>query len=612
MSIEEVKEKKECLKIPKIIGEETITIEKSKFLLKLEIQAQSDIRIYFSENPFENNVLPQDTLYFFCFGGHKNTKSYFRKCYTIRNHHLESDFKITKEVTTLWFNMNCETGEIYCGYDDVSIENLLFFWFEGTKSFQISNVYFDQYLNSIKIQKHEILDYLPKFQKKTQDSKFYIPYYYENPKTIEFERVKSVEICQHTMGHSLIRYIEVKIPVDYIYKFVQTNNTQFHIVGMHFEHWDEYIFHRKNDFDKVSFKPVWEGACKSKTNNKVEKKFNCIRPRLYECSKDGNDIYIMVVTPGVDYLCHYAQMVIQFIDIIKRQNHALERYKNKELQIYHYFRLEQYMYQWTSFYQLNILQNDIVIMGHVEVMQNYFKKRKEFESIGEFKDYPIYSSCVCILNTKAGKKRVVLFGCKTSYWGELSGKIAKYIYSKGAELIIYVSKVATLEGEEHILSRAIIPTYYQIWKQSVLNFHSFFKIVNDKSNTEKFQLSGLHVSVPTVVGEDYTQRESFNPTPNTLDDEASYIADVALKYRKKYGSIHLVTDYIRKSKDKHIILQKDLSTEHLFLEKKKEMFEKFGDIIVSSLLDYFSLETCMFYQKGYCGKGSVCNFVHEK
>ena len=69
------------------------------------------------------------------------------------------------------------------------------------------------------------------------------------------------------------------------------------------------------------------------------------------------------------------------------------------------------------------------------------------------------------------------------------------------------------------------------------------------SNPSLF-IIGTHASVPTVLGESATQLQHLRAQGvNTIDNEISYMAEVAAKRKKRFGCIHILTDYLHTNEE---------------------------------------------------------------
>ena len=188
-------------------------------------------------------------------------------------------------------------------------------------------------------------------------------------------------------------------------------------------------------------------------------------------------------------------------------------------------------------------------------------------------------------------KKIKLLGVKYSFWGNLSAKIVNRIINLGAKEVIYFGKMGTMLNPEDIYKKLYSPTKYSVV------YHDKLVCVIDGLENSLVKLfpeleSGMHTSVPTILEEDFIQRDLLDSlNSNSIDNEISQIAYTIKKfnddYRRgvKYSCIHFPTDYIRHIEKAEILTDHDLSNNRTFvaLEKKNIIIQEACRYIVKYL-----------------------------
>lgn len=220
--------------------------------------------------------------------------------------------------------------------------------------------------------------------------------------------------------------------------------------------------------------------------------------------------------------------------------------------------------------------------GYVEELETVILKNPAFTLIGKH-DTPFYSSRR--FATKAGGV-VNLVGVKSSFWGCISAKLATQFCRLGAREIIYVGKLGTLTQPQDIYNRIFAPSRFFIMYHDQVVCH-----INDLPNrflAEHPTLSTeAHVSVPTVVEEDYIQRSITSRLKfESIDNEISQIAFAVARYNRdfhkriSYTALHFATDYIRRPHERGLEVKFDLSN-----NRTKEAFSS-KMIVLHQIIDH--------------------------
>jgi hypothetical protein len=185
-------------------------------------------------------------------------------------------------------------------------------------------------------------------------------------------------------------------------------------------------------------------------------------------------------------------------------------------------------------------------------------------------------------------RRVVFVGVRYSYWGELFGTLCRSAYQH-TDFVVYGAKTGVLTRPADI-EKSLVPSAFAIESEAqrsavdvehvrgvstLLTRSSLKALMQNEADPELLLHGGVHVSVPTIVGETYVQRaaiETFAKSMQlpllSMDDEVSYgakeaVAAAASSKRPKYFQcIHRTTDYVRASHHSTVLTMDDLCREN--------------------------------------------------
>lgn len=356
----------------------------------------------------------------------------------------------------------------------------------------------------------------------------------------------------HTMYFGLEKYVSQKLPVIDVQKAIE-NGCRIEIHGIYPLYFNEtmrllgYKILNDVEFYHIPYK----------------KKLNFIRPKFYwGVNKIGKKVLLVAVTPGQDYIYHYAAIIRHFIYMYTG------RYDNL-ITIHRYPLIENRISEWTRLSSF-ISRNDRVIIGYVDEIQKF---------IGD----KLYSYLSCThenefyISTKYklphSNKVVNFLGVKFSFWGCISTKIIDTICQIGAEEVIYIAKLGCLTSPDDLYNKIFSPTNY-----ITMRYNNVLKRICDVQNNfvKMFpQLNtNIHISVPTVLEEDLVLRKAaYELGATTIDNEISKIANTISIFNNEnntnigFAPIHFATDYIRNEDDSHY-------TTHIGLHNNRDIINR--------------------------------------
>ncbi|MCB1067207.1 MAG: hypothetical protein KDK56_03385 [Simkania sp.] len=281
----------------------------------------------------------------------------------------------------------------------------------------------------------------------------------------------------------------------------------------------------------------------------------------------------IAVTPGEDYIYHYAAMLRFYLSSVTSKSHRL-------LEIIRYPDLEASIAKWTGLDTNFVKKDDFLVLGFIQEILAELKNNLAMNLIStQESDY--YLSYRYVLESG---QIINFLGVKYSFWGNISAKLIEKLCELGVSKVIYIGKLGCMTNPNDLYDRIFSPTKFLHLKANKII--GFATKVNNEFVSEFPELnSGWHVSVPTVIEEDYSQRKaSANFECNSIDNEISQMAIAIDKYNKanrcnekiSFLPLHFATDYLRSDheKTKHIGL--DLSTNRTSSaeEKKSAIFKK--------------------------------------
>lgn len=343
----------------------------------------------------------------------------------------------------------------------------------------------------------------------------------------------------HTMGKKLSVWAWSKVPQKSLQEAV-SNNAKIEVHGVYptvsaesFTHYKEY-----SDTRCISFTPT------------SKKRLNYVRPTFSWVN--GGHTLIVKVTPGIDYLCHYAGII----------RYCLHQYRRTGLlTIYRYPDVESTLDIWTALDERLIAKDSVVMIGYVEEAEDYLATHLERLSFIKRKENTYYT---VVHYYTCGGQSIVFLGVKYSFWGDISAIIASKFCKLHIKEIIYISKLGSLRTPSDVYNAVFAPTQY-----ITMNYCDIKNITITTNNIAAMfpELNTqCHASVPTVIEEDFMQREVLvNYGVSSVDNEIAQIAHAIANFNKAnernicFSSIHFASDYLRKNTEVNHNIEYDLS-----------------------------------------------------
>ena len=358
------------------------------------------------------------------------------------------------------------------------------------------------------------------------------------------ESLDNIPVCRsldHTMSIALDQYVCQKLPIQELLEATALG-IPIELHGLT----PGYLENAPREFCISSFSRIpWEYVSTVKESNNI-------RPTFYKVMRESEQSIFVIVPFGQDYIRHYATLIRHFISMntVNHQDH---------ISVTRYPRIEVEMADITGLNSLVVQGGDIVVIGHVSELRDFFRKR--YESTERFFRNSYYTS----QRIRCDKNMVNFLGVKYSYWGSISKGLVNRLCELGASQIIYSAKLGTLGSENEIYNRIFSPSSYFVFdhlllKMAIKDFHNPFL---DHFNEYD---SGAHASVPTVLEETFAQREYLEKFKiQTIDNEISQMAEAIVQYNNMNGTfipffaLHFATDFLRRNNEKLAWVSHDLS-----------------------------------------------------
>jgi hypothetical protein len=345
------------------------------------------------------------------------------------------------------------------------------------------------------------------------------------------------------MSNAIDLYVSQKLPIRTIEEAL-TGPVPVQIHGVYPSHFPTFAVER-------GF-----GACERVNfSHKVNvSPFNRQRPEFFWCSKpDGKKNLMVAVIPGRDYVAHYATLV-------RHLAHKLTPNPDAMVQVFRYPFAESTIASWTNLSPELIQLNDIVLIGHVWELKDLFSQSCELVDSRDTEFYGTFRFQI------SPNEHITLLGVKYCFWGSIAAEISFHLCELKAKEILYVAKLGALSSPGDIYTRIFSPSKYYILNYDTVT-HNVEGPPNGILKCYPSLDTGPHISVPTVLEEDYVQRKLATQLhAQSIDNEISQIAKaVALSNaingtRVSFSTLHFATDYLRRANEKHLPTPFDLSS----------------------------------------------------
>jgi hypothetical protein len=371
----------------------------------------------------------------------------------------------------------------------------------------------------------------------------------------------------HTMFEALDQYVAQKLPNEEI-KEALINGLGIEVHGIYPDHFVAIASSLKmSEVAEIPFR-----------HKNAETPFNEKRPRFFRANRDGNHPLLVVsVIPGRDYVLHYASLIRHVAYFHTTRAERL-------IQIYRYPYAENHVAEWTKLSEDIVARGDRVIIGHVSAIHAIFETNDSLRFV-RYKENDFYGSYQYALPDGSIAN---LLGVKYSFWGSISEVLASALCEMGVSEIIYLAKLGALSSVDDVYNRIFCPSEY-----AAMNYNQVIYTICNIPNGILKQFprldSGCHVSVPTVLEEDYNQRRVIDELKaRSIDNEIAQIARAVSAHNYNHNSnvsfsaLHFATDYVRSSDFRVVQTPFDLRNNRTIgaVQAKQRMIQTICDTVL--------------------------------
>jgi hypothetical protein len=371
-----------------------------------------------------------------------------------------------------------------------------------------------------------------------------LPQLYEIAIPVPWGELPLCRPYEHTMSEAIDTYVRQKLPCEIIADTLGAKG-RIEIHGIYPEH-----------FQGLSLALGYDRCEPVDFRHKVKlDRYNSVRPQFFRCiNRQGLPCLVVAVIPGRDYVVHYATLVRHFAYTI-----SAEPSTDDMVRVLRYPLAENTIAEWTGLSARLVPPRTIVVLGHIPELEGLFDAAFQKIEILETNFFGVkrYQT--------SREVTVTLLGVKYCFWGSIAAELCLKLCQLGATEIIYLAKLGALTSPADLYSKVFCPSQF-----AVLSYDEIAHKSEPPPNNilRRFPLldSGVHVSVPTVLEEDYVQRHLATQLgASSIDNEISQIARAIGVYnemnqsRIAFSALHFATDYLRKPTERDIATQFDLS-----------------------------------------------------
>lgn len=203
------------------------------------------------------------------------------------------------------------------------------------------------------------------------------------------------------------------------------------------------------------------------------------------------------------------------------------------------------------------LQGAVVVLGNVVWLAEYVQSNKpqwcanhagDLFCLPQDKEWGYYEF------SSSSSFRVVFLGYRGSYLGDVASCVAEAIYSFGAVEILHLAKAGSLTSPKELGERLVCPKQFVLVDENGATEE--IRLRNAFRECELFVLEGgTHASVPTVLDERllFMKKVLKSDSVGTVDNEGSFMAEVASRKEKPFGALYFESDYLHRHHEKHVL-----------------------------------------------------------
>jgi hypothetical protein len=385
------------------------------------------------------------------------------------------------------------------------------------------------------------------------------PHIYDEAQDEDWARLPHCRPLDHTMFDALDEYVAQKLPTSALYQAL-VDNVPIEVHGIYPGHLPAVA----RRLGIVELVPV------PFTPQRADKRLNFVRPSYFRGRRGARELLIVAVTPGREYLLHYAGLIRHFL------YHHTSR-AQEHVRIIRYPRAERSLTGWTHLSRF-VRPGDTVLVGYVDEIASTLEEDGFSQGDGVIEN----SYYVSRRYRRPSGRDINLIGVKFSFWAGIAGRLATGFCNAGASEVLYCGKLGSLESPEDVYGRIFCPSRYFL-----MEHHRLMAEIDPPPNPFLARYPNLdsaaHVSVPTVIEEDYLQRNAAAAiAAASIDNEIAHMAAAIAQHNRAAGleagfsAVHFATDYVRKFDERNLNMTLNLSNNrtHVALEKKRAVIRR--------------------------------------
>lgn len=295
--------------------------------------------------------------------------------------------------------------------------------------------------------------------------------------------------------------------------------------------------------------------------SRQSKKYNTIRYSVWHVRRESREYIAVACFPSAEYVFHISEALATVLMLNKFTSVPVkavfvERYADLAASM-EFDGIREHM-----------LPEDFVVMGEIELIANELSNCG-FE-VGAFADFGALAdsgektfSCARAISSRTGRT-ALLVGSRETFWGSALAAYVVRLLHLGADHIAYCAKAGRFQHDSEAHTVFVPDGYFAISKSRETGVEtgrhcdapsSLFGRDGPLCNLTIPFDSGVHLSVPTVVGETKEQVEIYKKkNPATIDNEISYAAVAVSQFLRErsdrarsvtFDSFHFVTDILK-------------------------------------------------------------------
>lgn len=311
---------------------------------------------------------------------------------------------------------------------------------------------------------------------------------------ISIQRIPVSYSLEHTMSHSLERYVEQKLPTDLL-EHVAANRIPI-VVENH---------------EGSGFLP-----------NQIDFSYRQTSRVVNSSDPPGT----LMLTPNNRNPSYFVFLQVMTIFVIFHHLYCITLKPEYRVRRIKYELLNDRRYPaMTGLNTLDIVPGSQIIIGCCDLLISEMA-----DQILSFEENDFYTCW-------KAKDNVVFLGCKFSFWGRLSGSIVRFIceHFQPAE-IIYFGKLGTLTAPSDIYEKIFTPSQFLMYN-CLTKLGPTITLKNSMAQFNDNGLVGVHASVPTIMEETFMQRQYLERSGvESIDNEIAFIAREIHRFNARTSS----------------------------------------------------------------------------